>query len=64
MTNLEKKMYQISTARGGNFQHYSGIEEELAGGGPLPACGGPEQEYRLWMRANEVYTEYWRSTHY
>jgi hypothetical protein len=34
----------------------SGIEEERAG-------GGPEQEDRACIRADDVYLEYWRSTH-
>ncbi len=34
----------------------SGIKEERAG-------GGPEQEDRAWIRADDVYPENWRSTH-
>ncbi len=40
-----------------------GIEEERAGGGPGPTGGGPEQEDRGRIRADDVYPEYWRSTH-
>jgi hypothetical protein len=36
------------------------IQEELAGGGPGPIGGGPEQEDR---RADDVYPECWRSIH-
>jgi hypothetical protein len=32
----------------------SGIEEELAGGGPGPTGGGPEQEDRGRIRADNV----------
>ncbi len=39
------------------------IEEELAGGGAGPTGGGPEQEDRGRIRADDVYSEYWRSTH-
>ena len=39
----------------------SGIEEERAGGGPGPTGGGPEQEDRGWIRADDVYPECWRS---
>ncbi len=42
---------------------YSGIEEERACGGPGPTGGGPEQEDRGRIRADDVYPEYWRSTH-
>ncbi len=41
----------------------SGIEEERAGGGPGPTGGGPEKEDRGRIRANDVYPEFWRSTH-
>jgi hypothetical protein len=39
----------------------SEIEEERAGGGPGPTGGGPEQEDRGRIRADDVYQEY-RST--
>jgi hypothetical protein len=39
------------------------IEEELAGGGPGPTGGGPEQEDRGSIRTDEVYPECWRNTH-
>ena len=35
-----------------------GIEEERAGGGPGPTGGGPEQEDRGRIRADDVYPEY------
>ncbi len=41
----------------------SGIEDERAGGGPGLTGGGPEQEDRGRIRADDVYPEYWRSTH-
>jgi hypothetical protein len=41
----------------------SQIKEERAGGGAGPAGGGPEQEDRRRIRADDVYPEYWRSTH-
>jgi hypothetical protein len=47
----------------GNCSDDSGIEEELAGGGPGPTGGGPEQEDRGRIRAGNVYPEYWWSTH-
>jgi hypothetical protein len=37
--------------------------EEWAGGGPGPTGGGPEQEDRGWIQADDVYPECWRSTH-
>jgi hypothetical protein len=40
-----------------------GIEEVLAGGGPSPTGGGPEQEDRGRIRADDVYPECWRSIH-
>ncbi len=41
----------------------SEIEEEQAGGGPGPTggLGGPEQEDRGRIRADDVYPECWRS---
>jgi hypothetical protein len=39
------------------------IEEERAGGGPGPTGGGPEQEDRGRIRADDVYPECWRSIH-
>ena len=36
----------------------SGIEEERAGGGAGPTGGGPEQEDRGRIRADDVYPEY------
>ncbi len=50
-------------ARGCGFQDEWGIKEERAGGGPGPAGGGPEQEDRVWIRTDDVYPEYWQSTH-
>jgi hypothetical protein len=47
----------------GRCLDYSGIEEERAAGRPGPTGGGPEQEDRGRIRADEVYPEYWRSTH-
>ncbi len=42
-------------ARGCCFPDDSGIEEELAGGGPGPAGRGPEQEdRRAWIWAYDV----------
>ena len=41
----------------------SGIEEERAGGGACPTGGGPEQEDRGRIQADDDYPEYWRSTH-
>ncbi len=41
----------------------SEIEEDRACGGAGPTGGGPEQEDRGWIRADDVYLEYWRSTH-
>ncbi len=52
-----------AAGRGGGFPDDSGIEEERAGGGVGPAGGGAEQEGRGWIRADDVYPEYWRSTH-
>jgi hypothetical protein len=40
-----------------------GIEEERAGGGPGRTGGGPEQEDRGRIRADDVYPECWRSIH-
>ena len=37
--------------------------EKRAGGGAGPAGGGPEQEDRGRIRADDVYPECWRSTH-
>jgi hypothetical protein len=51
------------TARGCSVPDDSGTEEEQAGGGPGPAGGGSEQEDRVWIRADDVYSEYWQSTH-
>jgi hypothetical protein len=39
------------------------IEEERAGGGPGPTGGGPEQVDWGRIRADDVYPEYWLSTH-
>ena len=39
------------------------IKEERACGGPGPTGGGPEQEDRGRIRADNVYPEYWRSSH-
>ncbi len=50
-----------ATARGCSFPDDSTIEEERAGGGAGPAGGGPEQENRAWIRADDIYPEYWRS---
>ena len=47
----------------GSCSDDSGIEEERAGGGPGPTGGGPEQEDRGRIRADDVYLEGWRSTH-
>jgi hypothetical protein len=50
----------------GSCSDDSGIEEERAGGGPGPlgqAGGGPEQEDRGRIRADDVYPECWRSIH-
>ena len=41
----------------------SGIEEERAGGGPGPTDGGPEQEDRGRIWADDVYPEYWQNNH-
>ena len=46
----------------GSCSDDSEIEEERAGGGLGPTGGGPEQEDRR-IRADDVYPEYWRSTH-
>jgi hypothetical protein len=37
--------------------------EERAGGGPGPTGGGPEQEDRGQIQANDVYPECWWSIH-
>ncbi len=50
-------------ACGCGFPDHSGIEEERAGGGAGPAGGGQEQEDRVRIRADNVYPEYWQSTH-
>ncbi len=47
----------------GSCSDDSEIEEERAAGGPGPTGGGPEQEDRGWIRANDVYPECWRSIH-
>ena len=47
----------------GSCSDDSEIEEERAGGGPGPTGGGPEQEDRARIRADDVYPAYWRSTH-
>jgi hypothetical protein len=47
----------------GSCSDDSEIEEERAGGGPGPTGGGPEQEDRGRIRADDVYPEYWRSIH-
>jgi hypothetical protein len=54
---------QPTIAMDGSCLDDSEIEEERAGGGPGPPAGGPEQEDRGRMRADDVYPEYWRSTH-
>ncbi len=41
----------------------SGIEKERAGGGPGPTGGGKEQEEWGLILADNVYPEYWLSTH-
>jgi hypothetical protein len=41
----------------------SEIEEERAGGGPRPTSGGPEQEDRGRIQADDVYPKCWRSIH-
>ncbi len=48
---------------GGNYSDDSEIEEERAGGGPGPTGGGPEQEDRGRIRADDVYPICWRSIH-
>ena len=50
-------------AMDGGCSDDSEFEEERAGGGPGPTGGGPEQEDRGRMRADDVYPECWRSTH-
>ncbi len=47
-----------------NWSDDSGTEEERAVGGPGPTGGGLEQEDRGRIRADEVYPEYWRGTHW
>ncbi len=47
----------------GSCSDDSEIEEERASGGPGTPGGGPEQEDRGRIRADDVYPEYWRSTH-
>jgi hypothetical protein len=47
----------------GSCSDDSEIEEDRAGGGPGPTGGGPEQEDRGRIRADDVYPECWRSTH-
>jgi hypothetical protein len=47
----------------GSCSDDSEVEEELAGGGPGPIGGGPEQEDRGQIRADDVYLECWRSFH-
>ena len=47
----------------GSCSDDSEIEEKRAGGGPGPTGGGPEQEDRGRIRADDVYPEGWRSTH-
>ncbi len=47
----------------GSCSDDSGIEEERAGGGPDPTGGGPEQEDRGRIRADDVNQEYWLSIH-
>ncbi len=46
----------------GSCSDDSEIEEERACGGPGPTGGGPEQEDRGRIRADDVYLECWRST--
>ena len=41
----------------GSCSDDSEIEEERASGGPGPTGGGPEQEDRGQIRANDVYPE-------
>ncbi len=52
----------------GSCSDDSEIEEERAGGGPSPTGGGPEQEDRGLIRADDVYPEIgpecWRSIRY
>jgi hypothetical protein len=48
----------------GSCSDDSEIENERAGGGPGPTSGGPEQEDRGRIRADDVYPECWRSIHY
>ncbi len=50
-----------AAAQGCGFPDDSGSEEEALAGGP--AGGGPEQEDRVLIRAEDVYPENWRSTH-
>jgi hypothetical protein len=52
-----------SGAMDGSCSDDSGIEEEMAGGGPGPIGGGPEQEDRGRIRADVFYPECWRSIH-
>ncbi len=47
----------------GSCSDDSEIGEVRAGGGPGPTGGGPGQEDRGRIRADDVYPEYWRSTH-
>ncbi len=50
----------------GSCSDDSEFEKERAGGGPGPtwqAGGGPEQEDRGRIRADDVYPECWRSIH-
>ena len=47
----------------GSCSDDSVIEEELAGGGAGPTGGGPEQEDRGWIRADDVNPECWLSIH-
>ena len=47
----------------GSCSDDSEIEEERAGGGRGPTGGGPEQEDRGRIRADDVYLEGWRSAH-
>ncbi len=50
-------------AMDGSCSDDSEIEEERAGEGPGPTGGGPEQEDRGRIRADDVYPECWRSIH-
>ncbi len=47
----------------GSCSDDSEIEEERAGGGPGPTGGGPEQEDRGRIRADDVYLEGWWNIH-